>query len=144
VIARNYLDAVAAYGCPKFVKADDGTEHSTIEPLQIVLRMLNTDDDTTLNSFSIITSPQNQRIEAYWSILKRDKIGWWKEFFQDLVDLDLYQNLPVLKECIRFCFMSLLRNDWNVHLISFGRNRQGPQGRPDTIFIFHIFLAVIT
>jgi len=108
VIARNYLDAVAAYGCPKFVKADDGTEHSTIEPLQIVLRMLNTDDDTTLNSFSIITSPQNQRIEAYWSILKRDKIGWWKEFFQDLVDLDLYQNMPVLKECIRFCFMSFL------------------------------------
>lgn len=147
IIARNYLDAVATYGYPKMIKADDGTEHSTIEPLQIALRMLDTDDETALNSFSITTSPQNQRIEAYWSILKRDEIGWWKEFFQDLVDLELYQNSPVLKDCIRFCFMSLLRhdlnsikNDWNVHLISSSRNKQGPRGRPDTMFyLSHLF-----
>ena len=30
----------------------------------------NEDDD-----FSIITSPQNQRIESYWSFLQHDRIG---------------------------------------------------------------------
>ena len=50
------------------IKADDGTEHTLIEPVHIALRMINDHEDNALNSFSIITSPQNQRIEAYWLI----------------------------------------------------------------------------
>ena len=65
-----------------------------------------------LESFSIVTSPANQRIEAFWVILLRDKIGWWKRFFQDIVDLNLFSNDdPVLLEAIRFCFMRLLRKE---------------------------------
>ena len=73
----------------KLVKADDGTEHSLVEPIYISLRLFYTDGDSALKSFSIITSPQNQRMEAYWSILKRDQLGWWRKFFQDLVDLKI-------------------------------------------------------
>lgn len=147
VIARYYLNAVSLYGCPWILKADNGTEHSTIEPLHIALRSLDTDEDTALSSFSYTTSPQNQRIEAYWSILKKDKIGWWKHFFEDLTDLDMFTNSPILKDCIRFCFLPLIRsdlnsikNDWNVHLIAASNNNTGPRGRPNTMFnLPHLF-----
>lgn len=140
VIAQFYMESVSKYGCPRYVKADAGTEHALIEPIHIALRMTDDDEDLALNSFSIITSPQNQRIEAYWSILRRDKIGWWKRFFEDFADLDMFMHDPVLVDCIRFCFMPLIRrdlqsiqDDWNVHLISKSQNR-GIRGRPDTMY----------
>ena len=73
VIAKNYLDAVIEHGgIPTKVKADNGTEHSIIEPIHLYFRSLDgTDED---DDFSIISSPQNQRIESYWSILGRDRI----------------------------------------------------------------------
>ena len=98
-------------------------------------------------SHSVLSHPPaNQRIEVFWSILLRDKIGWWKRFFQDMIDLDLFSNDdPVLLEAIRFCFMLLLRkelkeiaSDWNVHIIS--SRYQGPRGRPDTMyFLPHLY-----
>lgn len=146
VIAQYYLDAVSTYGCPKTLKADDGTEHTLIEPVHIALRMIDDDEDNALNSFSIITSPQNQRIEAYWSILQRDRMGWWRRFFQDLSDLDMFASDPVIIECVRFCFMNLIRkdlvsikDDWKVHIISRSRNN-GNRGRPDTMYYLpHLF-----
>ena len=100
--------------------------------------------DPDLETFSFVTSPANQRIGAFRSILLRDKIGWWKRY---IVDLDLFSNDdPVLLEAIRFCFMRLLRKelkqialDWNVHIISSSRY-QGPRGRPDTkYFLPHLY-----
>ena len=65
-------------GVPNYISADDGTEHSVIEPMHIYLSSLdsNRDESGVLKSFKIISSPKNQRIEAYWSFLRRDKIGW--------------------------------------------------------------------
>ena len=112
VIAKFYLDSVKKLeGVPQQLKADDGTEHSLIEPIHVYLRSLGNIDDG-LQSFSIISSPENQRIESYWSTLQRDRIGWWKRFFQDLVDLNLFTNTDsVLVDCIRFCFMKLIRQE---------------------------------
>ena len=146
VIAKYYLDAVKRNGLPVNVKDDDGTEHSLVQPIHLLLRDVD-GSDPDLELFSIVTSPANQRIEALWSILLRDKIGWWKRLFQDMVDLDLFSNDDsVLLEAIRFCFMRLLRrelkkiaSDWNVHIIASSRY-QGPRGRPDTMyFLPHLY-----
>eukprot|EP00794_Sanderia_malayensis_P013298 gene13298-14671_t len=70
-----------------------------------------------------------------------DGPGWWRNFFKDLRDFDLLNDSdPVQVECLRFCFMSILRKElhkvaesWNQHIISrskFG-NSSGPRGRPD-------------
>ena len=100
-----------------------------------------------MESFSIVTSPANQRIEAFWSILLRDIIGWWKQLFQDMVDLDLFSNdAPILLEAIRFGFMRLLRKElteiasnWNGQIISSSRYQE-PRGRPDTMyFLPHLY-----
>ena len=96
-------------------------------------------------SHSVLSHPPaNQRIEVFWSILLRDKIGWWKRFFQDMVDLDLFSNDdPVLLEAIRFCFVRLLRkelkeiaSDWNVHIIE---SLPGPRVDLTQCIFYHIF-----
>ena len=74
---------------------------------------------------------------------RRDKIGWWKKFFEDLNDLGFFDpSDEAVLECMHFCFMALIRedlssiqSDWNVHIISRSRNG-GPRSRPDTIFNF--------
>ena len=48
------------------------TEHALIEPIHIYFRSIN-EEDGIENAFSIITSPQNQRIEAYYNRI--DGIG---------------------------------------------------------------------
>ena len=75
-------------------------------------------------------------------------MSWWR-FFTDLIELDIHENDPVLKECICLCFLPVIRkylnaikNDYTVHLISKSRN-QGPRERPDTIF-YHTYTKVAT
>ena len=60
IISQYYLKAVKRLKSVwKKIKADDGTEHSLIEPIHIYLRSLNDDKDGTINSFSIVSSPVN-------------------------------------------------------------------------------------
>ena len=85
-----------------------------------------------------------------WSLLQNDKIGWWKIFFQELSDLDLFTNEdPVIVDCVRYCSIDLVRedldsrlSDWNTHIISGNSRSVGPCGRPDSMFFLsHFFNA---
>ena len=40
IIAKFYLDTVKKHGIPLQTKADDGTEHSLIQPIHVYLRTL--------------------------------------------------------------------------------------------------------
>ena len=104
--------------------------------IYVALLMIHGD---VLHYFSIRSSFFNQRIECYWSRFAVDRPGWWKPFFQDMVDLEMfYPSEPALLDCIRFCFISILRkeltdiaNEWNQHLLSSERRSNTPSGRPD-------------
>ena len=75
VIVHYYLDAISELGgVPHVIKADDGTKHALIEPIHRYLRSIN-EKEGIENAFSITTSPQNLKIETYWSILPRDRLG---------------------------------------------------------------------
>ena len=79
VTVKLYLDTVSDFGgVPRYISANKGTEHSIIEPMHIYLNSLesNREESDLLKSFKIISSPKNQRIEAYWSCLRRNKIAW--------------------------------------------------------------------
>ena len=111
------------------------------------LRSLNDDTGDAINSFSIVSSPVNQPIESYRSKFVVDKPGWWKSFFQDMVDFEIFDpSEPVLLDCIRFCFMSILRkeltdiaSEWNRHLLSPNKNNT-PSGRPAVMyFLPHLY-----
>ena len=91
--------------------------------------------------------PVNQRIESYWSKFVVDRPGWCKLFFQDMVDLEIFDPRELtLLDCIRFCYISILRkeltdiaNEWNPHLLSPNINNT-PSGRPDIMyFLLHLY-----
>ena len=67
--AKLYWDTVGYEfgGVLKYISTNDGTEHSIIELMHIYLRSLdsNRDESDILKLFRIISSPKNQRIEAY-------------------------------------------------------------------------------
>ena len=98
-------------GILKIIKTDNGTEHSVIELIHLLLRDLS-NEGNVLHSFSIVSSPMNQRIKAYWSNFRKDRLGWWKHSLQDLVDLELFgPSDPVQVDCLRFCLIELLREE---------------------------------
>ena len=130
IIGKFYLDAVRQLqSIPKKLKADDGTEHAIIQPIHSLLRD-SVGDDNSVNSFSIVPSMRNKRIEAYWSKLQQDRIGWWQDFFRDMVDVELFNPASrVLVDCLEFCFIVVLRKElkemaeeWNEHIISKSSN----------------------
>ena len=147
-IASYYINAVKSLGgIPQKVNADDGTEHSIIQPIHVYLKSLDDDSRNAGESFSIVTSTKNQRIESYWSKFRGDRMGWWRLFFQDLVDADVYDPSNIfMLECARFTFLSLMRKElkelameWNQHIISKSKNT-GPRGRPNTMFFLpHLY-----
>ena len=141
VIAHYYVNVISELGSvPHIIKADDRTRHALIEPIHIYLRSIN-EEEGIQNTFSITPLPQNQRIEAYWSILQRDRLGWWKRFLLDLSDNDMLDTSdPVILDCVRYSFIDLIRYDLNLtkeeldsHIISKSRN-WGPSGRPTCMY----------
>ena len=126
LIAKFYLDAVKSLeGIPLQIKADNRTEHSLTELMHLYLSALN--GNLEINHFSIITSPQNQRIESYSSVLQRDRSGWWRRFFQDLVDLELLNtDDPVVLGCLHYCFMGIIRDELNSVKEQWNKNTKEP------------------
>lgn len=88
-------------------------------------------------------STLNQRIEAWWGVFKKLGIHWWINLFKDYRDTGMFDlDNPVVKECLRFCFMDALQTDldrianhWNSHVI---RPQRGyaelPSGKPDVLY----------
>lgn len=57
-------------------------------------------------------STLNQRIEAWWGVFKKLGIHWWINLFKDYRDTGMFDlDNPVVKECLRFCFMDALQTD---------------------------------
>ena len=93
-------------------------------------------------SFLYGRSVSNQRIEAWWTYLRKTETDWWINYFKDLRDQGLYDDSnPMHVACLKFCFMPLLKEElervaqqWNLHRIRPSANEHSPSGRPDTIF----------
>ena len=88
-------------------------------------------------------STSNQRIDAWWGTLHKLGIHWWINLFKDIRDCRLFNiDSPVVKECLKFCFVDALQTDldriahqWNSHHI---RKMRGfvelPSGKPDALY----------
>ena len=130
------------HGVPTRIRSDDGTENSNIESIQIFLRSAHDDEFAGIGSFLKGTSPAKQRIESLWSQRGKDRPMWWRQFFAELSSLGFIDgSRPIVQECLRFCFMRLLReeleefkNRWNCHLIAKSRGSTLPRGRPNLLY----------
>ncbi|XP_057301730.1 uncharacterized protein LOC130636125 isoform X1 [Hydractinia symbiolongicarpus] len=143
IIVAYFLSAVKENAAvPTKIRSDDGTENSLIEPIQITLRAEHDDEFAGLASYAIGTSPSNQRIESLWSQFTKDRPMWWRQFFSELSSFGFVNSSSyVVKECLRFCFMHILRKEldefkerWNRHLIAKSKGASLPTGRPNSLY----------
>lgn len=109
VIANYYLNAVEEYGgCPQTVRTDMGTENGRIEHMQTFLRD-NLRNENVLPAFIYGTSQHNQRIEAWWSILRKHNAQFWMNLFETLKDNNLFNGNIIDKSLVQFCFLSIIQ-----------------------------------
>ena len=142
VIAKFYHDCIEELGgCPRILTTDPGTENVHIAALQCYLRGSSADDLAGEKSHRYVASTANQRIECWWSSLRRSRTSWWINFFKDLSDNGVYINGDMYHdECLWFCFNEILQQDldffrihWNTHRIRQSRH-DTVAGRPDELF----------
>jgi len=144
VIASYYMKAVGMVGgFPHRVRTDCGSENVTIAALQAFVH-----NDSTAHAYG--TSPSNQRIEAWWSFYRRSRSQWWMEYFESFVTSGSFHPGDQREtDCLRFCFMNILRRDltevvahWNSHRIRPSRASRCPAGIPDQLYFSPVPPAV--
>ena len=80
---------------PTLLRTNLGTENGIIAALQCTLW-------NDINAHLYGSSINNQRIEAWWSILRRTCTNVWINFFKDLIDRDLFDTSNNIHcECIK-------------------------------------------
>ena len=143
VVARYFANCITEVGgTARIVRADCGTENSHVAGIQRFLRNHSDDSFGAEKNFMYGRSVSNQRIEAWWSQLRRGCTNWWIEHFKELQESGRYCDSNVVHvECLRFCYMDVLRNElyraarlWNNHRIRPSANCESPGGRPDLLF----------
>ena len=128
-------------GCPILVRTDCGTENGVVAAIQSYLRQESTDEFAGEKSHRYGTSPANQRIECWWSSLRRGRTSWWIDHFNSMANsglLDIDNKLH--KECLWFCYQQLLQDEldrvkhhWNTHRIRPSRYGTVP-GVPNVLY----------
>ncbi len=143
VIAGYYLKTVKRLNrVPRLVRSDRGTENGLVRLLQIALRLNHNDTLSGYQSFRYGRSTSNQRVECFWSQLRRMVTHFWINFFKDVRDSGVFDNSdPVHVECMRLCFTQVLQADldravelWNNHNIRPQNNRECPSGKPNMMY----------
>jgi hypothetical protein len=144
MIASYFHDCIKQLGgVPWKCRSDAGTENVHVAAMQRFFRHNANDEFSGEKSFQYGRLTSNQRIECWWSYLKKSETNWWINYFKDLRDQGLYDDSnPIHCECLKFCYMTLLRKElhrvaknWNLHKIRPSTvNEQSPHGRPDMIY----------
>lgn len=110
VIAGYFMKSVInEQGCPRRVRADMGTENGTVRHLQTFLRRNGQDGLAGNSSFVYGQSIANQRIEAWWSILRKESMQFWMNLFAELKDNGDFSGNMLDKNLIQFCFITLIQ-----------------------------------
>jgi hypothetical protein len=142
IVAEIYLDFVKEVGgCPQRVRTDCGTENVLIAGMQCYLRADGLDEWAGEKSHIYGSSPANQRIEAWWSFLRRNRSGWWIDLFQDMCQTGILELGNVYHmECLWFCYSRIIQQElynvkdqWNSHYIRKSQH-ETIAGIPDLLF----------
>ncbi|CAG9773254.1 unnamed protein product [Ceutorhynchus assimilis] len=122
------------------LRADMGTENGIVENIQCILKTESSNfglQEQNAPAFIYGTSPANQRIEAWWAILRKHHAQFWLNMFNQLKDDGLFDGSLLDKSLTQLCFPKLIQEEldivveeWNFHRIAGSRNRIAPRGRP--------------
>ncbi|KAJ8377196.1 hypothetical protein SKAU_G00077760 [Synaphobranchus kaupii] len=125
VIGGYFLETVRELGgCPCILRADMGTENSSIRDMQRYLHRHDDDAHGGDKSFIYGRSTSNQRIESWWGHLRKQCVNFWLEHLHRLKDEGEFDGEFLDKNLILFCFLGLIQDEldstkecWNSHLI---------------------------
>lgn len=120
--------------CPQMVQSDCGTENGIVAGIQSFLWQ-------SEEAHRYGSSPSNQRIENWWSHMKKSFSSWVIDFFKCLVsEGTLIPGNHVHMECVWFVFSDFLQDElnevmfhWNTHYIRRSRH-DTVGGIPDVLF----------
>lgn len=96
-------------GCPRTVRSDQGTENIVTERIQKALHELFNEYILTTPPFLYGRSTHNQRIEAWWSIVRKHNAQYWMNLFEMLKEENLFDGGFTDKSLIQYCFMNLVQ-----------------------------------
>ncbi|XP_051914768.1 uncharacterized protein LOC127596383 [Hippocampus zosterae] len=144
VVASYFIKTVSHIGgCPERIRADRGTENVCVEQMQMFLRRNHSDNFAAEKSFLYGRSTANQRIEGWWSTLRKQSAQFWINLFQTLQDDGHFSGDFLDKSLIRFCFLNLVQdeldevvNTWNTHKIRPSLHHDTASGRPVVMYSF--------
>ncbi|XP_039473093.1 uncharacterized protein LOC120441767 [Oreochromis aureus] len=143
VIAHNFINCVKSLGViPMRLRTDLGTENGTMAAIQCTLRHAHADHYAGSLSHSYGSSTGNQRIESWWSFLRRGRSQFWMDLFGDLRDSGNFNGSHEHQCLLRFCFINVLQKDldeckdlWNKHRIRPSRLASCPGGIPNELYL---------
>lgn len=110
VIGGYFLETVRETGgCPRTLRADMGTENSSIRDIQRSLRQNDLDLQSGERSFIYGRSTSNQRIESWWGILRKECVEFWLEQLHSLKNEGVFNGEFLDKNLIIFCFLGIIQ-----------------------------------
>ena len=134
LIGNLYLNCIKQYKIvPVLLRMDAGTENIYCQDFQVYFT-------GEKESFLYASSTRSQRIEAFWSRLKRYKLSLCIDFFTDMTINGIFKpDNKLHEELLLFVFMPILQKELNEFLMIWNiRNvRQSvaaPGGVPDVQF----------
>ena len=112
IISYFYVNCISNLKCvPRTIKGDRGNE-KVVAGMQRSFRAEHQDSMSGHSRFLLGSSTNNQRIESWWSILKRQSNAWWINFLKDLQNEGLFDpSLIHFKECMKFYFSGILQSE---------------------------------
>ena len=112
---------------------DIGSENIFCDDLQVFF----TGDQT---SVQYAASTRNQRIETYWSRLKKFRLSWWISLFKDMEMKRLYKSdLDSHVEVLIYTFLPIIQREFNEFSRTWNsrhvrQSASAPGGKPDILF----------
>ncbi|KAI9541641.1 hypothetical protein NQZ68_028147 [Dissostichus eleginoides] len=117
------------------LRTDCGTENGIMAAIQCSLRHHHHDYYSGASSHMYGSSMTNQRIESWWSILRKGSSGW--SYLQTSEMLDTSTGVTSISA---FCFVDVIQKDldeclrlWNSHRIRPSRTASCPGGVPNEL-----------
>ena len=109
---------------PTTMRSDKGTENTLIESLQVCLRLKHNDKYAGKKSFFQGKSVRNQRIESFWSQMRKHSMDFYIQLFKSMQEKNLFDGSKLHVKCMQYCFGPLIKRDltakqklWNEHKI---------------------------
>lgn len=94
-------------GCPKFIRIDAGTENGLLKEIQEAL--MGNHRNGANRCWIEGTSTLNQRIESYWSHLRKQCLEYWICVFHDLKEHGHFSGDFLDTNILQFCFMAIIQ-----------------------------------